>query len=128
MRANDRSKATEPVRWLADENFNFSVVRGLRRLLPDFDIVRAQDAGLTGYTDPMLLAWAAEEGRILLTHDVQTVPNYAYARIERGLAMPGVVQVRRTLRIGLVIEEIQRMDRYSDSSEWEGQVVYLPLR
>jgi len=51
----------------ADENFNNDIVRGLKRRDPLLDIVRTQDAGLSGATDPELLAWAAREGRALLT-------------------------------------------------------------
>ena len=55
------------MRWLADENFNNDILRALRRRNHDIDIVRAQDAGLTGVDDEALLAWAAGQERILLT-------------------------------------------------------------
>jgi predicted nuclease of predicted toxin-antitoxin system len=54
------------LRFLADENFNTNVVRGLLRRQPDLDIVRVQDVGLSGADDPTLLAWAAQHGRIIL--------------------------------------------------------------
>jgi len=60
----------------ADENFNNDIVRGLLRRRPDLNILRVQDAGLTGASDPEVLAWAAQEGRILLTHDVSTITRY----------------------------------------------------
>jgi predicted nuclease of predicted toxin-antitoxin system len=66
------------IRFAADENFNGNVVRGLRLRRPDLDIVRVQDVGLSGADDPTVLAWAAREGRILLTHDVATITRYAY--------------------------------------------------
>jgi len=81
------------VRWLADENFHNAIVRGLRRRDPAFDIIRTQDAGLVGSEDLVLLAWSAEQGRVILTHDVRTMPGYAYSRIRQGLPIPGVVQV-----------------------------------
>ena len=81
------------MRWLADENFNNDIVRGLRRRNPSIDIVRAQDAGLTGVDDQVLLAWAAEQERVLLTHDVSTITAYAYRRVRNGDRMPGVFQV-----------------------------------
>jgi predicted nuclease of predicted toxin-antitoxin system len=65
------------LRLLSDENFNGEVVRGLLRQLPDLDVVRTQDVGLLGKDDPAILAWAAAEGRILLTHDRRTVPDFA---------------------------------------------------
>jgi predicted nuclease of predicted toxin-antitoxin system len=63
-----------------DENFNNDVVRGLLRRHPALDAVRIQEAGLSGRDDPSLLAWAAEEGRVLVTHDVSTLTAYAYER------------------------------------------------
>jgi len=45
------------VRWLADENLNKDIVRGLLRRKPDLDVVRVQDVGMSGTDDPSLLAW-----------------------------------------------------------------------
>lgn len=68
-------------RFLADENFNNQVVRGVLRQSPDIDIVRVQDVSLSGADDPAVLAWAAKKGRIVLTHDVATMMTFAYERI-----------------------------------------------
>jgi hypothetical protein len=54
------------------------IVRGLLRRQPDIDIVRVQDVGLSGASDPVVLFWTAKEGRILLTHDVTTITHHAY--------------------------------------------------
>ena len=113
---------------LADENFNNDIIRGVRRRSDDVDIVRVQDAGLSGIDDPTLWQWCAENGRILLTHDVQTMIGFAYARVERSEAMPGIVVAAQTLAIGDVIEELSLLIECSYDDEWEGQVVYLPLR
>lgn len=59
------------LRFAADENFNNDIVRGLRRRKPNLDVVRVQEAGLSGAVDPDVLEWAAREGRVLLTHDVR---------------------------------------------------------
>jgi predicted nuclease of predicted toxin-antitoxin system len=56
------------LRLAADENLNNSIVRGLLRRQPELDIVRIQDVGLSGADDPTVLEWAAQEGRVLLTH------------------------------------------------------------
>ena len=63
---------------------NNDIVRGLLRRKPDLDIVRAQDAGLTGLDDPALLAWAAAQDRVLITHDVSTMTAYAHRRMNAG--------------------------------------------
>lgn len=112
----------------ADENFNRNIVRGLRRRQADIDIVRIQDVGLSGADDPTVLAWAAQEGRVLLTHDVSTITHYAYERVREGKPMPGVFEVSRGLPIGRVIDDLLLLTAYSLDGEWEGQVQYLPLR
>ena len=66
------------VRWLADDNFTNDILRGLYRENRDIDIIHAQEAGLAGTDDETLLAWAATQDRVLLTHDVSTITAYAY--------------------------------------------------
>jgi len=116
------------MRFLADENFNNDIVRGLLRRKTDLDIVRVQDVGLSGADDPTVLEWAAREGRVLFTHDVSTITNYAHERISAGKAMPGVFEVSRELPLGAVIEDILLLAECGLEGEWEGQVRYLPLR
>ncbi|MBI3465957.1 MAG: DUF5615 family PIN-like protein [Planctomycetes bacterium] len=115
------------LRLLADENFNDRIVRGLLRRRSDLDIVRVQEIGLSGADDPPVLEWAAEEERILLTHDRKTVPRHAYRRIQGGKRMPGVFVVDDRLPVGRVIEDILLLAECSLDEEWEGQVRYLPL-
>lgn len=116
------------LRFAADENFNNDIVRGLLRRKPDLDIVRVQDVGLTGANDPTILEWAAQEGRVLLTHDVTTITRYAYERVRMGKLMPGVFEVSRQVPIGVAIDDILLIAEYSLPGEWEGEVRYLPLR
>ncbi|WP_248277560.1 DUF5615 family PIN-like protein [Brasilonema sp. UFV-L1] len=77
------------LKLLADENFDNTIVRGLVRRNLNIDIVRVQDVGLSGEDEPIILAWAAQENRVLLTHDVATITRYAYERVTQGLPMPG---------------------------------------
>jgi hypothetical protein len=116
------------LRLAADENFNNDIVRGVLRRNADTDIVRIQDAGLSGADDPTVLEWAAQMGRVLLTHDVATITRYAYERVRDGKPMPGVFEVGRSVPIGHAIEDILLLSEYSLDGEWEGQVRYLPLR
>ena len=112
---------------VSDENFNNDIVRGLLRRNPDLDIVRVQDVGLRGADDPEILEWAANEDRVVLTHDAATMASFAYDRVREGLSMPGVIEVADDLPIGQVIEDVLLLAEYSEKHEWEGQVVYLPL-
>jgi predicted nuclease of predicted toxin-antitoxin system len=94
------------LRLLADENFNGRILRALQRRLPDLDVIRAQDTPFSGVTDPELLEKAAEDNRILLTHDVATLVGFANDRLRTGRPVPGVIAVRTTAGIGPVIEDL----------------------
>jgi hypothetical protein len=94
------------LRFLADEDFDHDILRGVLRQLPHLDIVRAQDVGLSGAIDPIVLEWAAQAGRILLTHDVSTMTGHAYARVTGDMPMPGVFAVSQLAPISQVIEDL----------------------
>jgi hypothetical protein len=116
------------LRLAADENLNNAIVRGLLRRQPNIDIVRVQDADLSGADDPTVLEWAAQERRVLLTHDVSTITKHAYERVRSAQPMPGVIEISETVPIGQAIEDILLLAECSLDDEWEGQVPYLPLR
>ena len=52
-----------------------------------------------------MLEWAATEGRVLLTHDVNTLTAFAYERIAQGLTMPGVFELSLNVPISVAIED-----------------------
>ncbi|WP_017747093.1 DUF5615 family PIN-like protein [Scytonema hofmannii] len=114
------------LRFLADENFNNQIVRGVLRRNSNIDIVRVQDVGLSEAEDPIILEWAAQQARVVLTHDVETMTNFAYSRVQAGLSMLGVFEVSRRVPVGLAIEEILLLAECSLEGEWEGQVRFLP--
>ena len=116
------------MRFLADENFNGKVLTGLRIALPEIDVVRVVDTEMYQSPDPELLEWAAQQGRILLTHDVQTLAGFAHDRVKAGLRMPGVIEVRMSQGIGAIIEELAIMIGASTSEEFENLVRYIPIR
>jgi hypothetical protein len=72
------------------------------------------------------LEWAAQEGRVLLTHDVATITRYAYDQVREGQPMPGVLEISTDAPIGRVIEDVLVMVECSQDGELEGQVQYLP--
>ncbi len=115
------------LRLLADENFSGRILRGLLRNQPQLDIVRAQDTVIAGRDDATVLSWAAAEGHVLLTHDVRTIPKFAFDRVREGLPMPGVFEADDTAPIGEIIEDILLLAEASGDAEWEGQVIYVPF-
>ena len=115
------------LRLAADENFNGRILRGLQRRLSNLDVLRVQDTPLYGADDPLLLEWAAEEDKILLTHDQATLVGYAYERLAAGKKMPGVIAVRMDAPIGQVVEELELVILASEASELNNRIIFLPL-
>lgn len=115
------------LRVAADENFNNDIIRGLLRRMPAVDIVRVQDVGLSGADDAAVLEWAANDGRVLVTHDAATLTKHAYERVRAAARMPGVFEVSPGVPVGSAIRDLVLIVECSLEGEWEGQVRYLPL-
>ncbi|BAZ20211.1 hypothetical protein NIES4073_10870 [Kalymmatonema gypsitolerans NIES-4073] len=105
------------VRFLADENFNNQIVRGILRRKPNVDIVRVQDMGLSEADDPTVLEWAAQHNRVVLTHDIATMTNFAYERIQAGQAMSGLFEVSRGVPVGLAAQFLTKSNLPSKASD-----------
>ena len=112
---------------LIDQDFNQRILRGLHRRLPELDAITAYEAGLSGATDPELLARAAAERRVLITHDRQTMPEHAADRTQAAQSMPGVFVVPRRLSISHVIDDLEIIIACSVEDEWDNTIGYLPL-
>lgn len=115
------------IAFLADEDFNNRIVRGLLRRQPLLDIIRVQNTHLFGAPDAEILEWAAQNGRVLLTHDVSTVTQWANKRFQRGEQIAGVIEVPQAAPIGRIIEDILLAATVSTPEEFENRIVYLPL-
>jgi hypothetical protein len=115
------------LKLVSDENFDGVILRGLYRRRPDLDVVRVQDVGLSGASDPAILEWAAVEGRIVLTHDRETMPFFAYSRVEAQQAMPGVFLVSDLMPIGQAIDEILLAMDCLAPEECKDRVTFFPL-
>jgi predicted nuclease of predicted toxin-antitoxin system len=63
-------------KFLVDANFDLVILTAARRREPGLDFQTAPDTGLAGLEDPDVLAVAARAGRVLLTHDVRTMPRH----------------------------------------------------
>jgi hypothetical protein len=64
------------VRFQADADLRRPIIADLRRREPTIDFRTAHDAGLAGLNDATVLAVAADEGRLLVSHDVSTTPEH----------------------------------------------------
>ena len=115
------------IKFVADENFNARIINGLKRRNPSVDLARVQDVGLANTPDSEILQWAADTGRIVLTHDVATMPVDATDRLNAGLPMPGLFLIPQSRRTGEAIDELLLIIECSSADEWAGQIKYIPL-
>jgi len=77
------------IRFQADADFNERIVRAVRRRLPAIDFQTASDGGIRGLDDLEVIAAAANEGRIVVTHDRSTMPAH-FRNFVATQASPGV--------------------------------------
>lgn len=117
------------MKLISDEDLNGAIVRGLFRRKPAIDLIRVQDVPeIFEQDDPLVLDWAAAEGRVLISHDENNMTRYALDRIADGFPMSGLMIVPQWLSIGRAIDELLLVEGASQEDEWIGKVLFLPLR
>lgn len=116
------------IKFLVDENFNHKTLAGIKRQEPSIDIIAVQDVGLVATDDRDVLEWAAQDGRIVVTHDVSTFSVFAFERVSAGRPMPGVIEIPETVPMGTIINDLILIAGASEPDEWADKVRYLPLR
>jgi hypothetical protein len=114
-------------RFLADHDLNENIIDGILRREPAIEIIRCRDVGLSDRPDPEILAFAAVQGLLVVSHDLNTMPGFAYERVAGGHSMPGLFMVRQTKPIGPVIEDLVMIWSASEAEDWQDQVRFLPL-
>jgi predicted nuclease of predicted toxin-antitoxin system len=117
------------IRLLADENFDHDLVRGALRRRATLDLIRVQTVGLSQTNDPEILTWAARERRVVVTHDVSTMPGFAMERMSHGEPMAGLFIVHQEgAALSNIINDLLLLDDCSETDEWADQILYLPLQ
>ncbi len=115
------------IKVLADQNFNGKILRGLKLRIPELDCITTYEMGLQKYSDPELLEWAANENRVILTHDAKTFPVFAYESMSKGEKMSGVIVVSDQMQIGRAIYDLELIFKSAFDNEWENNVTRIPF-
>lgn len=113
------------VRFQADADFNGRIVAGALRREPAVDIRSAVEAGLSGLADQEVLAVAATASRVLLTHDLKTMPRH-FAEFTATETSSGVVIIPQSMPIGLAVEHLLVIWAASDAAEWTNRLYVVP--
>ena len=116
------------VRFLADADLNKAIVSGVLRREPSLDFLTAHVAArLRRMTDPEVLALAAEQHRVLVSHDVGTMPAHFRRFRNAGKKGFGMFLIPQSLDVGTAIDDLLLIWLASESSEWEDRLEWLPL-
>lgn len=109
------------VKFQADADFSQRIVRAVQRREPTIDFESANEAGLRRLDDLAVLALAAGAGRVLVSHDLATMPEH-FARFIEGRTSAGLLIIRQKLAIYQALEEILHIWETSEASEWINQM------
>jgi len=115
-----------PVRFQADADFNQIIVAAVIRRTPEIDFRTATAAGLAGVDDAAVLAIAAQDERILVTHDQTTMPTH-FGEFTHSKTSPGLIVVPQSLAIREAADSLTLIWAATEPKEWTNRIVYLPI-
>ena len=113
-------------RFQSDADFNFKIVAGIRRREPALDIQAAHESNLAGLPDTEVLSMAARAGRVLVSHDRNTMLACFFRFIQQEPS-PGLILVPQNLDIGAAIEQLILIWACMDRGELVNSRLFLPL-
>ena len=116
------------VRFLADASLNHAIVAGCLRREPAMDFVSAHAARLNSLSDAEVLALAAKQDRILVTHDFRTMPNHFGELLAGGRSSPGVFLIKQSTPVAEAIEELVLVWAASQPEDWTNRILEIPVR
>jgi len=110
----------------ADADFNQTIVKACRRTEPKIDFQPAADGGLIDLSDPEVLEIAANSKRVLVTHDLKTMPVHFAERLNSA-SSSGVIVVPQRMPIRAVVDDLILIWIASEAEEWINRIRVLPL-
>lgn len=109
----------------ADADLNPEIGRGLRRREPMIDFRGATGVIADGTSDPEVLQFAADAGRVLVSRDVSTMPDH-FERFIAEHESPGVLLIPSRRSIGTVIEGLLIIWLTWTPEDLRNQVRWIP--
>ena len=114
------------IRFQADADLNQNIVRATLRREPSIDFQTAHTAGLEGLGDKEVLALAAEQGRVLATHDRKTMPHH-FGEFILSRSSPGILIIPQKLPVSQVVDDLILIWAATEAEEWVNRIFVLPL-
>ena len=113
------------VRFQADADLHRPIIAGIKRREPTVDFRTAQEARLAGLDDPTVLAMAANEGRLLVSHDGSTMPEH-FANFIETRTSSGVILISQDLSYRQAIEGLLKVWTHTEAEDWLNVLSFLP--
>jgi len=110
---------------MPDADLNQVMLAVLRRVAA-VDFRTATSASLAGLKDQDVLAVAARDGRVLVTHDQATMPRH-FAEFVRSQHSPGVIIVAQHLPLRQAADDLILIWTATDADEWIDRIAFLPI-
>ena len=115
--------------FLVDEDIAAGIIQSLRTRESTIDIFDVKAEGLRGMKDEELLELAAQQDRILISHDRQTMTRAFHERLRNGKQSPGLLILsQQPGSIGEIVDWLLLIWAASRREEWRNQVAFLPIR
>ncbi|MCU0918622.1 MAG: DUF5615 family PIN-like protein [Planctomycetes bacterium] len=114
------------VRFQADADLNQVILLARVRREPLIDFQTATVAGLSGVDDPMILARAATDGRVLVTHDRRTMPRHFFAAFSGGEVSARLLVIPQSLGIAAAVDDLILIWVVTEAEEWLNRITILP--
>lgn len=114
------------IRFQADNDFNQKIIDAILLREPAIDFQTAPVVGLhLGIPDEQVLAIAAEEGRLLVSHDKKTMPTH-FANFVAAQSSPGLFIVSRKLSIAQATDWLILYWMATNTDEHFNLITYIP--
>jgi hypothetical protein len=114
------------IRFQADADFNENIVAGVLRREPQVDFRTALQGALRELDDRQALALAAQDGRVLVSHDRKTMPAQ-FAEFVRSNTSPGLFIVSQKTDLLTAIEGLLLVWAATEAEEWVNKICTIPI-
>jgi hypothetical protein len=120
------------LRFLLDENISPDVADGLRakhRSVPVVTMTDWENGRYLSESDEVIVPAVVEQGLVLVTYGLATIPPLLKEMAERGKAFPGVVFIdHKTIPsndFGQIIRSLAKLWAKAKDWDWENRVYHL---
>lgn len=114
------------ITFQADADLDEDIIWGVKRAEPMIDFQTADEAGIRGLPDSLVLAAAANENRILISHDRRTMPHH-FADFIQKQSSPGIFLISQGARMSKLIDDIVLIWFASKPEDWIDMISDLPF-